>query len=182
MALWPTSLFPMSSSEGMPTARPWALSVVKTEFCFSQSRCGVDAWATMSPRSPWPIPTPSMMTSTTGPVGPENVGCFSNDFIASSIGWNLDASVSPLSGLATPIGYHFPDQTIRPALFLVAKPTGDCGRFGRQCGSVLQTLESPRTRGAERIGFAGTPGSGSNFKLLFNIHDGFDGKYKTDHV
>jgi len=28
MALWPTSLFPISSSEGSPTAVPWAFNVV----------------------------------------------------------------------------------------------------------------------------------------------------------
>jgi|GEM_PF-5193256 len=70
MALWPTSELPMSPSLGMPTAEPCALSCVAGP-CLSWSRCGVAAAATMSPASPPPMPTPSMMARTTGPLGPE---------------------------------------------------------------------------------------------------------------
>ena len=67
-ALCPTSEFPMSSSDGNPTAMPCALSLAKSGSASSASSSGVLARNTPSDSSRRPRPTPSMMTRTTGPA------------------------------------------------------------------------------------------------------------------
>src|SRR5262249_9695445 len=62
--------FPMSASLGMPTAVPCAASEVAIAWAESQSRFGVRASQTASASSCAPIPTPSMMQTTTGPRTP----------------------------------------------------------------------------------------------------------------
>ena len=64
----------MSPSLGMPTAVPWAISDVLAPWLASQSRFGVRAAKTASLRSWAPMPTPSMMTTTTGPRTPAKRG------------------------------------------------------------------------------------------------------------
>jgi hypothetical protein len=51
MALWPTSELPMSSSDGMPTAVPWARSVMCGHSANSASRVGLRAAAMALPTS-----------------------------------------------------------------------------------------------------------------------------------
>ena len=67
MALCPTSLLPMSASEGIPTAVPCALRRVVGHSLSRRSSTGVWALSTASPSVYLPKPTPSRMASTTGP-------------------------------------------------------------------------------------------------------------------
>ena len=67
-ALWPTSLLPMSSSLGMPTAVPCARRRGRRVARPSARRAsGVRAVLTASPSSRGEMPTPSRTTVTTGP-------------------------------------------------------------------------------------------------------------------
>ncbi len=59
-ALWPTSLLPMSSSDGRPTALPWAHSSRRIAGTHNRSSVGVAAIVTASASSPAPRPIPSM--------------------------------------------------------------------------------------------------------------------------
>src|SRR5690606_15112610 len=74
--LWPTSLLPMSASDGSPTAVPWARRVQRAPGAHIESSAGVAASLTASASSPAPTPTPSSTTSTTGPRGPANRSFF----------------------------------------------------------------------------------------------------------
>ncbi len=67
-ALCPTSEFPMSSSDGSPTAVPCALSFTKSGSANSWSSVGLLARNTPSDASRLPRPTPSRMASTSGPL------------------------------------------------------------------------------------------------------------------
>ena len=78
-ALWPTSLLPMSSLDGRPTAGPWAASSVYNSPEVSRSRVGVSASVTAFDAPAGATPTPSAITTNTGPGRPEKDGCGFND-------------------------------------------------------------------------------------------------------
>ena len=70
MALCPTSLLPISSSVGSPTAVPWAASCVDKSEASNASKVGVDACVTALLGESGAIPTPSATTTRTGPKRP----------------------------------------------------------------------------------------------------------------
>ena len=71
-ALWPTSLLPMSSSLGRPTAGPCAASSVYNSPAYKRSSVGVFASVTALLGPGGATPTPSAITSSTGPGRPAN--------------------------------------------------------------------------------------------------------------
>ncbi len=73
-ALWPTSLLPMSSSDGSPTAGPWAASSVYNSPSVMRSSAGVSASVTALLGAGGATPTPSAITSSSGPGRPANDG------------------------------------------------------------------------------------------------------------
>ena len=73
-ALCPTSELPMSSSLGRPTAAPWARRVRWGDRAIRLLSVGIAAWNTASPASCRPMPTPSRIHRTTGPLRPGKPG------------------------------------------------------------------------------------------------------------
>ena len=78
IALCPTSELPMSCQLGNPTDGPWARSRVWGQVSVRRSRVGVRARYTALESSCLPIPTPSMMTISSGPGRPGNLAHFAS--------------------------------------------------------------------------------------------------------